>query len=267
MTDEADPPIRYDVAAGVARIILNRPAARNAQSRVLLSELEKALDFAIDDPGVRVIVLCGAGDHFSAGHDLKEAQRERGHLSVEQRFAFESDYYMGVALRLRDAPKPTIAQVQGACVAAGFMLANVCDLIVASDDAYFSDPVCRTLGAAAVEVLVHPWALGMRRAKELLFTGDPISARDAATLGMVNQVVPRADLAAAVDALAHRIARTPAFTLQLVKRSLNRTEDIQGFRTALDAHFDTHQLSHASDAFTAARDAGLAASIQSARTA
>lgn len=251
-----------DVGDHCVRISLDRPGARNAQSRQLLTELDHALAAAVDDPEVRVIILAGAGDHFSAGHDLKEAQANRAGFTVEERWAYETRYYYDYTMRIWNCPKPVIAQVQGACVAAGFMIAAVCDLMVASDDAFFSDPVVHTLGASAVEVLVHPWALGLRQAKDLLFTGRRISAQEAFRMGMVNRLVPRAELEAAAIALAGQIAKAPPFAVALTKRSLNRTAEIQGFKTAIDAHFDTHQLSHVSEGFKAARDAGLSTSIQ-----
>lgn len=253
--------IEYRLDGPIATILHARPAARNAESRNLLDELDRALTEAVRDEAVRVIVIGGQGDHFSAGHDLKEAERERQDFSVEQRWAYEERRYYDYALRIWDCPKPTIARVQGACIAGGFMVANMCDLIVASEDAFFADPVTRTMAAAAVEVLVHPWAMGLRRAKEFLYTGERMSAAEARAIGMVNQVTPRAELEAATLALAGKIAEAPPFALKLLKRSLNRTFDAQGFRTALAAHFDTHQLSHMSDEFAAMRRGGLSGAI------
>ncbi len=246
----------------VRRISLNRPEARNAQSRQLLDEFDCAVGDAAHDDSVRVIIVAGVGDHFSAGHDLKEAQASRANFTVEERWEYESLRYFDYCLRLWDMPKPTIAQVQGACVAAGFMVANMCDLVVCSEDAFFSDPVGQTLAAAATEVLVHPWVMGLRRAKEMLFTGDKMLAEEALRIGMVNRVVPRADLEQETLAMAQRIAQAPPFGLRLIKKSLNRTLDIQGYRSALSAHFDTHQLSHMSEEFKAVRDRGLAGAIQ-----
>jgi enoyl-CoA hydratase len=230
--------------APAARIRLERPAQRNAQSVELLDELDQALSEAVADPEIRVIILAGAGDHFSAGHDLKDAELWRNQGDPEARYEFESLRYRDYCLRIWDAPKPVIAQVQGACVAGAFMLANMCDLIVASEDAYFADPVVNAFGVAAVEVLVHPWVMSLRAAKHFLFTGARMSAAEALGAGMVNQVVPRAELEAATLTLARKIGEASPFALRLMKRSLNRTAEIQGFRAALDAHFDTHQLSH-----------------------
>ncbi|TEA77912.1 enoyl-CoA hydratase [Allopusillimonas ginsengisoli] len=246
----------------VRRISLNRPQARNAQSQQLLDELDHAVSEAARDDAVRVLVIAAAGDHFSAGHDLKEAQAKRADFSVEERWAYESLRYFDYCLRIWDFPKPTIAQVQGACVAGGFMIANMCDLVVCSDDAFFSDPVGHTLAAAATEVLIHPWVMGLRKAKEMLFTGERVEAAEAYRIGMVNRVVPVAALEDETLALAQRIAQAPPFGLRLLKKSLNRSLDVQGLRTALSAHFDTHQLSHMSNEFKAVRDKGLAQAIQ-----
>lgn len=253
--------IEYRIDSAVAYILHARPEARNAESRTLLDELDAALAKAVEDSTVRVIVIGGQGDHFSAGHDLKEAERERQDFTVEQRWAYEEQRYFDYALRIWDCPKPTIARVQGACIAGGFMVANMCDLVVASDDAFFCDPVTRTMSAAAVEVLIHPWVMGMRRAKEFLFTGERMPAAEAHAIGMVNHVYPRAELDVRTHALAEKIAAAPPFAVKLVKRSLNRTFDAQGFRTALSAHFDTHQLSHVSDEFARMRGDGLSGAI------
>lgn len=253
--------IKIEQFAAVRRISHNRPEARNAESHQLLEELDRAIEAAVADEKVNVIILAGEGDHFSAGHDLKEAQRERSNFTVEERWAFEGRHYFDYCLRIFNAPKPIIAQVQGACISGGFMVANMCDLIVASDDAFFSDPVVHILGAAAVEVLVHPWVLGDRKAREMLYTGGRLSAADAERAGMVNYVVPRAELSAKTLEVAARVSAAPPFALMLLKRSLNRTLEAQGFGVALAAHFDTHQLSHLSGAFEAARQRGLGAAI------
>ena len=259
--------ILYEEIGAVARILHNRPAARNAESTLLLDELDAAIDRAVADPGIKVIIIGGTGDHFSSGHDIKEGMAERKDHSVEQRWEYETRRYFGYAMKIWDCPKPTIAQVQGACVAGGFMIANMCDLIVASDDAFFADPVCRSLAAASVEVLIHPWVMGLRAAKEFLFTGERMRAEEAKRIGMVNHVVSRDALEATALALAEKIAEGPGFALTLTKRSLNRTADMQGFRNALSAHFDTHQLSHATQEALEVRERGSAAAIAGGKSA
>ncbi len=254
--------ISVEQVGAVRRLWLDRANARNAQSRQMLDQLDAALRDAEADDGCHVVVLAGKGEHFSSGHDLKQAQAERAGFTVEDRWRYESKRYFDYCMALRDFPKPTIAQVQGGSIAAGFMLVNMCDLIVASDDAFFSDPVTFMMGAAATEVLVHPWVMGLRQAKEFLFTGARMSAQRGYELGMVNRVVPRDELDAQAMELATHIAKAPPFALQLVKKSLNRSVDVQGYREALSAHFDIHQLSHVTAEYGALASGGLAASIK-----
>lgn len=258
--------ITYEKLDTIARISHNRPKARNAESQLLLDEMDAAFRRAEADDDIRVIIIAGTGDHFSAGHDLKEAQAKRANFTVEERWAYESLRYFDYCIRIWDSPKPTIAQVQGACVAGGFMMANMCDLVVASEDAFFSDPVCHTLATASIEVLIHPWVMGLRQAKHMLFTGGRLKAADALAIGMVNLVVARSDLEAATLAEAAKVAAAPPFALRLLKRSLNRTFDVQGMRSALEAHFEIHQLSHVTEEFATKRSEGLAGAIRSAKT-
>ena len=237
--------ISYEVIGAVARVCHNRPQAANAESEALLNELDDALDRAKKDDAIRVLIIGGKGKHFSSGHDLIDGIKTRAHFTPEEIYFWEQEHYLGNALRIWDFPKPTIAQVQGACIAGGFMVANMCDIMVASDDAYFSDPVVHSLGAAAVETLIHPWVMGMRKAKEFLFTGQRMTAAEGKECGMVNHVVPRADLEDFTLQMATRIAEAPRVAMHVLKRSLNRTAEIQGFRNAILAHFDTHVFSHA----------------------
>jgi Enoyl-CoA hydratase/carnithine racemase len=257
--------VEYEVLGPIARIWQNRPEARNAQGRQMLDELDHAFATADADDNIRVIIFAGRGKHFSAGHDLKEAQRERPNPTAEERWEYEGKRFYQYTLNLLDITKPTIAQVQGACVAGAFMMSSVCDLVVASDDAYFSDPVTQSLGVASLEVLIHPWIMSMRKAKEVLFTGSRIDAKEALEIGMINQVVPRDQLEAATLELAETIAKTPPFALKLLKRSLNRTWDAQGFRVAVSAHFDAHNISHMSKEFQDNLSRGLSTSIPTAK--
>jgi enoyl-CoA hydratase len=254
--------IEVERLGAVGRIAFNRPQARNAQNTQLLDELDQIFESLEKDSTVRVIILAAKGPHFSAGHDLREGAARVGDFTVEARWAYEEERYFKYCMRIWDSPKPTIAQVQGGCIAAGFMVANMCDLLVASDDAYFSDPVVHTLSAAAVEVLVHPWVMGLRKAKEMLLTGGRISASEALAIGMVNKVVPLEDLSQATLELAEQVSRAPPFAARLIKRSLNRSLDAQGFRVALNAHFDTHQLSHRSEEYMEARRRGLDSALK-----
>ncbi|GAS89876.1 enoyl-CoA hydratase [Mycolicibacterium brisbanense] len=269
MHDETDV-VTYQVRDGVAVVTMNRPRYRNAQNSVMTYALDSAFASAVDDDEVDVIVLAGAGEHFSAGHDLGTPGRDHhvhydnravlwwDHLERsggDQRFAREMEVYLGMCRRWREIPKPTIAMIQGACIAGGLMLAWVCDLIVASDDAFFSDPVVQ-MGIPGVEYFAHPWMVGSRFAKELLFTGDRFSAQRAYEVGMVNRVVSRDDLERTTFALASRIASMPRFGLSLTKKAVNQCEDQMGMRNGMDSVFGLHHFAHAHNAEVAADSLG-----------
>jgi len=251
--------ILYAVDQGVARLTLNRPEFRNAQNVALLQALDAAMGRAAADDAVKVIILCGAGDHFSAGHDIGSPERDIpdafGRIATqwwdhsdksesEATFVREREAYIGLCQRLRSLPKPTIAQVHGACVAGGLMLAWCCDLIVASDDAFFADPVVR-MGIPGVEYFAHPFVMGPRKAQEFLFCGSRMSAQEAHAIGMINRVVARDDLQAETTKLAERIAEMPRFGLALTKMAINQAEDRMGLRDSVDAAYGLHHLAHA----------------------
>ena len=231
----------------VRTITANRPDVLNAQSRVLLEELDDAFNRATDDDSVRVIILAGAGKHFSAGHDLgsKEEMEDQKKTALEPGFKGEYrrifDRFFENTMRWRDLPKPTIAQVQGYCIMGGMMIASACDLIVASDDAQFADRAVRW-GGAHVQYFSMPWELGPRKAKEFLFTGDFFTARQAAEWGLVNRVVPRANLEEETMKLAQQIAERDPFALKFAKASVNETMDAQGFRAAMEGAFKNYMM-------------------------
>ncbi len=249
----------------VRRLSLNRPEMRNAQSRALLDMLDQAFTEAGEDDATRVVVLAGKGKHFSAGHDLKEAQANRSFQTAEDRFDQEDAKYLGYCMRIYDFPKPTIAQVQGACITSGFMMANMCDLVVASEDAFFADPACVSIACAGPEVMIAPYVLGFRKAKEFLFTGGRMTAQEALDAGMVNRVVPLERLEEETLELAQKVAKAAPFAVKLTKRSLNRMADLAGLRAGINAHFDTHQITHHTREFAATVEAGLAKAIESGK--
>ncbi len=245
--------IEYRVDEAVATITLNRPDVANAQDTQLIDELDAAFDLAEADDEVRVVVMAANGRHFSAGHDLKALVGDvapdkwrQMRATPEGKFHHEKTMYFDRCLRIRDFPKPTIAAVHGKCIAAGVMLAAMCDLIVASDDASFQNPVLRMTGAA-VEILIEPWEMPPRKAKEFLLTAQTISAADAERLGMVNRVVPRDELAATVQEMAEAIALVPPATAAVVKRSINKTLEFMGQRDSWDYHFMVHHWMHNTD--------------------
>ncbi len=240
--------LTYRTEDRVAVITTNRPHVLNAQSRAMIEELTAAFDRAAADDEVRVIVVAGAGEHFSAGHDLgspeelEDRQRRPVPRDLAGQYERAFQLYLNATLRWRDVPKPTIAMVQGYCIMGGLMLASACDLIVCSDDARFADRAVRW-GGAHVQYNSLPWEVGPRKAKEYLFTGDWITAPEALRLGLVNRVVPRERLEEETMALARRIALQDPFALRLAKASVNQALDLMGQRNALIAAFQTYMLS------------------------
>jgi enoyl-CoA hydratase len=242
--------VLYDVEGHVATITMNRPEAANAQNTRLIDGIDAFLDRADADDDVRVVILAGSGKHFSSGHDLKalvgDAEPDewvRLRETPEGKFRHEQVMYFDRCKRLHDFRKPTIAAVQGSCVAAGLMLACMCDLIVAADSAVFSNPVLRMTGAG-VELLVEPWELGIRKAKEFLWTGEKLDAQEAWRLGLVNRVVPAADLMDRTRELAERVALVPPATAQVMKDSINHTADLMGQQDSWKYHFMAHHWMH-----------------------
>lgn len=255
--------ILYDVRDSVAWISLNRPRYHNSQNFRLLDKLDAAFRRAVDDDGVKVIVLKGEGKNFSAGHDIgtpardKHMERTRADLwydhsnkeGPELQWVLEQDAYLGLCRRWQAIPKPMIAMVQGACISGGLMLAWVCDLIVASEDAYFQDPVM-FMGVPGVEYFAHAYELPSRVAREFLLLGRRMPAQRAYSFGMVNEVVPRDKLEHTVTEIAADLAKKPRFGMALAKQAFNMIEDLRGKRTAMDGVFHMHQLAHAQNVLT-----------------
>ena len=267
-TEEQDI-VLYEAREGVAWITMNRPQYHNAQNGKMTYLLDDAFKAAVADDEVKVIVLRGEGKHFSAGHDIGTPGRDV-HLSQDRvtmwydhadkeggefLYVREAEAYLGMCRRWREIPKPTIAAVQGACIAGGLMLAWVCDLIVATDDAYFSDPVVR-MGIPGVEYFAHPYELNPRIAKEFLFTGNKMGAERAYQMGMVNQVSTRDTLMADVEALAMKIAAMPRLGLALTKQAINNVEELQGKRSAMEAAFAWHHFTHVHNDLTTGNKLG-----------
>jgi enoyl-CoA hydratase len=251
--------IRYEVLDagehGIAIVTLDRPETRNAQNKRMTYELNAAFDDASRRKDVKVIVLQADGPHFCSGHDMRDTEHMRefavvgpyggfGREGQEGHMAWEEEVYFQMCWRWRNLPKPLLAAAQGKTIAGGLMLLWVADVIVAAEDALFSDPVVG-MGVNGVEYFAHPWELGARKAKELLFTGDWVTAEEARRLGMVNHVVPAAELHRFTLDLARRIARRPSFALKLAKESVNQALEAQGQLTALKAAFSMQHLAHA----------------------
>ncbi|MDA1077400.1 MAG: enoyl-CoA hydratase [Proteobacteria bacterium] len=243
-------------AEHVLRIMLSREKQRNAQSKKMLYEIDRALNAAMHDEEVKVVIVGADGPHFSSGHDLRDSGKigefgdpvmgvggyERG--GQEGHMAQEQEIYLGFCWRWRNMPKPIIAQVHGKAIAGGLMLIWPFDLIIASEDAQFSDPVL-AFGVNGHEYFVHAWEVGPRKAKEMLFTGDAISAQEGKELGMVNHVVPRDQLTEFTLEMAKKVARQPSMGLKLAKMAVNQSLDAQGMYNAIQSAFGLHHLGHA----------------------
>ena len=270
---EKDNPVLYEVVDHVAWVTMDRPDFNNAQNGQMTYALDDAFNRAVQDDDVRVIVLAGNGKHFSAGHDIGTPGRDvhkhfenrlmvPGHVNkpaAELLYTREQEQYLGMCRRWRDIPKPTVAMVQGACIAGGLMLAWVCDLIIASEDAFFQDPVNR-MGIPGVEYFAHAFELPPRVAKEFLLLGERMSAERAQQFGMVNRIVSREALREEVAAVAAKLAAQPRLGNWLTKQAVNHVEELRGKRAAMDAVFHMHHFAHAqNDLVQGSAIAGLGA--------
>ena len=256
---ETEESVLYEASDGVAWIMMNRPTFNNAQNGQMTYALDDAFQRAVNDDAVKCIVLGGLGKHFSAGHDIGTPGRDL-HFEFNKRlmiaphtnkpaaellYTREQEQYLGMCRRWRDIPKPTIAMVQGACIAGGLMLAWICDLIVASEDAFFQDPVVPLMGIPGVEYFAHAYELPPRVAKEFLLLGERMSAARAEQFGMVNKVVPRDQLKEATAAWANKLAAGSRLGNWLTKQAVNHVEELRGKRSAMDAVFHMHHFAHA----------------------
>ena len=230
--------ILYAVENKVARITTNRPQYRNAQSRVLLEELDDAFRKANEDDDVNVIALLGAGDHFSGGHDLgtpdelQDREARPMQAGFRGRYSHSREQFVDKTMRWRNVHKPTIAGVQGYCIFGGWIIASAMDIIYAADDAMF-------LGSN-FQYFSVPGDMHPRKAKELLFESRFVDADEALSLGLVNRVVPREALEAKVLEYAERIAKNDPFQLRMIKLAVNQMQDSQGFH----AHITAAHLMH-----------------------
>lgn len=251
---------RYEVRGPVAWVFMNRPQYANTQNYRMLDELDAHFRRAVEDESVRAIVLAGEGKHFSAGHDLgtpdadNDMPRTRkllldDHLpkdkdGAERQYTIEQDIYLGLCRRWQDMPKPTVAMVQGACIAGGLMLAFACDMVVASEDAFFQDPVL-AFGVPGVEYVPHLYDLPPRIAREFLYLGERLPAARAHHYGLINRIVPRDQLEQSVTELAEKLAKLPPFAFKLGKQAMAMVDEGRGKRTGNDAIFHMHHLAHA----------------------
>ena len=235
MAQSNEQDILYEVKDGIARLTLNRPRYRNAQSWKLLDALDAAFDRAMADGEVRVVVVQGAGEHFSSGHDLGTPEQvaeqkargipERGLRNYENFRKVNLEY----TLKWRNPPKPTIAMVRGYCIFGGWMIASAMDVVFAAPDARFL--------AGLVEYFSAPWDLHPRKAKELIFESRFIDAEEARALGFVNRVIPAETLERETLAYARRVGENGRALVRMAKLAINKAQDIQGFSSAMESAF------------------------------
>jgi enoyl-CoA hydratase len=219
----------------VRRLTLNRPGSLNALSGGLMDALEEAFDAAAAEDEVRVVILRGAGRAFCAGYDLKQDAEEGTKDAAEWHRELDRDTRR--LLRILELPKPVVASVHSYCLAGGMDLMLACDLAVAAEDAVFGYVDIR-FGSGIVSMFL-PWIVGVRAAKELVFTGeDRIPAAEAHRIGLVNRMVSRDELDDATLALAEEIAKNEPFVVRTMKASINRVWQLSGLRAALDANIE-----------------------------
>ena len=227
--------IRLERSGTVALLTLARPERLNAIDRRMLGELQEALDAVEHDDDLRVVVVKGAGGNFSSGFDLKEQMEARPSGPQAWREILDRDF--STIMRFWHLRKPTIAAVQGYCLAGGCELALCCDITIAAEDAVFGEPELKF--GAGIVVMILPWLVGPKRAKEIILTGaDRIGAAEAARIGLINRVVPSAALESAALALARHIAIIDPDLVQQTKRAINQSVETMGLVEALKAALD-----------------------------
>jgi enoyl-CoA hydratase len=229
----SEPILLVEDLGPVRRLTMNRPGSLNALNAELVGAMSGALDEAADDDDVRVLILRGAGRAFCAGYDLNEDAS--GGVLDAPRWHEELTHSTEEMLKFLEHPKPVIASVHSYCLAGGTDLMLACDLAVAADDAYFGYVDVR-FGSGVVSMFL-PWIVGVRAAKELLFTGeDRVSAEEALRIGLVNRVVARDQLDDATLRLAEEIAKNEPYVIRATKRAVNTAWDVAGFRKAMSAN-------------------------------
>lgn len=215
----------YEKSGRIVKIKMNRPNVLNALNRVAIAELKAAFEKAAKDDEVKVVILTGMGRAFSTGHDLKEPiagpeDARKLHMEI-----------WDLMFAIWDIGKPVIAQVNGHCLGISCDLVLVCDLAIAADVATFGEPEIRFSSGSEFPLL--PWVVGMKKAKELILTGDTINANEAERIGIVNKVVPLSQLEEEVGKLAKKLANVPAFALRLNKTNINKAYEMMGIRNAM----------------------------------
>lgn len=236
--------ILVEVRDRICEITLNRPRVLNAMDPTMRRELVAALDQAEADPEVRALILTGAGRAFSVGVDLTHAATRSVESETASFWRANACQFVRDSLRIWDMTKPVVAAVNGYAMGAGCDLALICDITLASADAVFGEPEIRQVSGPPT--LVMPWVIGWKKAKELLLTGDSVTAGEALEWGLVNHVYPADQLLAEARKLAGKLARIDPFTMELNKHAINRSVEMAGFREAIQYNADLTALIYVS---------------------
>lgn len=236
MTDEQQV-VTYRTDGDIAIISLNRPEKRNAVNRALSQALMACLERANQDPDITVMILRGEGKSFCAGHDIERNNPER---EKYRHHAIRTHHSLSNGLRLATAiwelHKPIIASVQGHALGEGCVISMLCDLTIAAEGALFGEPEIRFAGPATA--MMMPWVVGLKRARELIYMGDMIDAAEAREIGIVNRVVPAADLEQETLKYARRLAMIGPEALFCARTTINRILEAQGIRQGFASSVD-----------------------------
>ena len=223
MTSFADP-LRFQVEGGIAVITLDRPDARNAFDQVMAESLLAALKTVEKDESVRVVIITGHGDAFSAGQDIHELAAKEAQIGPRAAGDELRHRFAPIVLRIRSMAVPVLASINGVATGAGLGIALACDLRIAAETASF---ICAPQSIALIPGVGITWLLprlaGFGAASELVLLGERIDAQRALELGLVDRVVAAGELTTATHDLAQRLIRQPASSLALTKRALNRS--------------------------------------------
>ncbi|GLC97298.1 crotonase [Cupriavidus sp. TA19] len=255
--------IRLDIDRWVATLTMALPDKMNALGDELLLEMQHALDALEQNPAIRALVITGSGRAFSSGFDL--SPRDKPFTTVQD---WREHARMGndTFLRIWRSRLPVIAAVNGFCLGGGCELSMACDITLAADDAQFGEPEIQF--QSAPPMMIMPWVVGMKRAKEMLLTGDRIDAKDAREAGLVTRVVPAVSLLEEAQKLALRFSMIAPDAMQMNKQTLNRSYEMRGFQSTIDYGAEMFALIHLLDSeekrefFGIAQERGLKAAFK-----
>jgi enoyl-CoA hydratase len=248
MSEIDQPVLEVDDCDGVRRVWFNRPRVHNAQNVAMLEALQSTLADTASRSDIRVLVLGGRGPSFCSGHDLREIVKNPAYAeaasTAEGRFHQEMRLFVQPVEMLQSLTIPTVCRVQGNCLAAGLMFVGACDMAIASSEAVFGSPVVRSQAVNDAEVPLLAWYLGERRAKQMIWLDERLSAIEAKEAGLINWVCELSELDQQLDRIVGRLAQAPREVLALSKRAFRFLARRQGWDDFADYHYMSHQLSH-----------------------